>query len=203
MGRTAEADAVEAAADRPQRKDAQRNHEALLVAASEAYGERGVDASLEDIARRAGLGIGTLYRHFPTRDALNEAVYRREVAGLCDGVAELNETLPPVEALRTWMRSFAMYVAKKRGMAMALKSALGPDNELFAYSHQRIRTAIGALVARAVESGTIRADADAEDLLRAMSGICMATDTPGWNDRTGRLVDLLVDGLRFGAPVSA
>jgi AcrR family transcriptional regulator len=189
-----------AAADRPVRKDAQRNRETLLRAASEAYGERGVDASLEDIARRAGLGIGTLYRHFPTRDALNEAVYRREVEALCDGADEMIRTLPPVEALRAWMGSFAMYVAKKRGMAMALKSALGPNNELFANSHRRITEAIRALVDNAVQSGTIRADADPDDLLRAMSGICMASDQPGWNDRTGRLVELLVDGLRYGAP---
>ena len=146
--------------------------------------ERGVDASLEDIARRAGVGIGTLYRHFPTRDALNEAVYRREVTSLCDGVAELTDTLAPVEALRTWMRSFARYVAKKRGMAMALKSALGPDNELFTYSHAASAKQSEPWSTRAVESGTIRADVDADDLLRAMSGICMATDSPGWSDRS-------------------
>jgi AcrR family transcriptional regulator len=186
-------------ADRPLRKDAQRNRELLLAAAVDAYAERGVDASLEDVARRAGVGIGTLYRHFPTRDALNEAVYRREVDALCDQVDPLLEEHAPADALSTWMRSFAMYVARKRGMALALKSALGPDNELFAHSHRRIVQALGALVDAAVASGTIRADADAEDLLRAMSGICMATDTPGWNDRTGRLVDLLVDGLRYGA----
>jgi AcrR family transcriptional regulator len=196
------APAVDLAADRPQRrprKDAQRNREALLRAASEAYGERGVDASLEDIARRAGVGIGTLYRHFPTRDTLNEAVYRREVETLCDGAVELADQ-PPIEALRAWMRAFSSYVAKKRGMAMALKSALGPDNELFKHSHQRITAAITSLVDRARESGDIRADADPEDLLRAMSGICMATDLPGWNDRTERLIDLFVDGLRYGAP---
>lgn len=199
MGRTAAADV---AVDRPLRKDARRNREALLIAASEAYSERGVDASLEDIARRAGVGIGTLYRHFPTRDILNEAVYRREVDTLCDGATDLSGE-PPVEALRTWMRSFASYVAKKRGMAMALKSALGPDNELFRHSHQRIEAAITALVERAVASGDVRPDADPEDLLRAMSGICMASDLPGWNDRTGRLIDLIVDGLRYGAPAPA
>ena len=200
MGHTAEPEVT--APDRPLRKDAQRNREALLAAASEAYGERGVNASLEDIARRADLGIGTLYRHFPTRDALNEAVYRREVETLCDGAADLSDQTP-VDALRTWMRFFATYVAKKRGMSMALKSALGPDNELFKHSHQRITAAITGLVERAVQSGSIRADADPEDLLRAMSGICMATDLPGWNDRTERLIDLLVDGLRYGAPAPA
>ncbi len=190
----------ESAADRPQRKDAQRNREALLVAAAEAYGKRGVDAPLEDIAHSAGLGIGTLYRHFPTRDALNEAVYRREVEQLCNGVDGLLEQFRPADALAEWMRAFAVYVAKKRGMAVALKSALGPDNELFSYSHRRIRESLGTLVERSVGSGAIRPDVDAEDLLRAMSGICMATDSPGWSDRTGRLIDLLVDGLRYGAP---
>jgi AcrR family transcriptional regulator len=188
---------------RAPRKDAARNHEVLLTAAGEVYAERGVDASLEEIARRAGVGIGTLYRHFPSRDALNEAVYRREVEGLCNQVDGLLQENPPVEALAAWMRSFAGYVAKKRGMAMALKSALGPDNELFSYSHRRIQEAITTLVARAVESGAIRDDVDAEDLLRAMSGICMAADSPGWFERTGRLVDLLVDGLRYGAPAPA
>ncbi|MDT4981193.1 MAG: hypothetical protein QOG07_3072 [Pseudonocardiales bacterium] len=185
---------------RPQRADARRNRDQLLVAAAEVYGERGVDASLEEIARRANVGIGTLYRHFPTRDALTEAVYRREVSLLCDGVDDLIANNAGDAALAQWMRRFAGYVAKKKGMAMALKSVLGADSELFTYSHQRIRGAIGSLVATAAAEGVIRDDVDAEDLLRAMSGICMATDTPGWADRTERLVDLLVDGLRYGAP---
>ena len=210
MGRSAASDATdtvravpEPAADRPLRKDAQRNREILLAAAVEAYAERGVDASLEDIARRAGVGIGTLYRHFPTRDALNEAVYRREVETLCDGADRLLAEHPPVDALALWMGSFATYVARKRGMAVALKSALGPDNELFAHSYRRIHEALNTLVSAAVASGGIRADADSEDLLRAMSGICMATDTAGSGDRTSRLVALLIDGLRYGAPASS
>jgi AcrR family transcriptional regulator len=193
-----------AAPARAPRKDAARNHEALLTAAGEVYAERGVEASLEEIARRAGVGIGTLYRHFPSRDALNEAVYRREVEALCDSAQALSASGEgPVDALREWMRAFARYVARKRGMAMALKSALGPDNELFSYSHQRIRAALGGLLDAAVASGEIRSDVDQEDLMRAMSGICMATDMPGWSERSGRLVDLLVDGLRYGAPTSA
>jgi len=189
---------------RAPRKDAARNREALLAAAGEVYAERGADdASLDEIARRAGVGIGTLYRHFPSRDALNEAVYRREVESLCDGAEELLGEHQPVEALAAWMRRFAGYVARKRGMAMALKSALGPDNELFSYSHKRIKDALGSLVDAAVAAGQIRSDVDRDDLLRAMSGICMATDSPGWSERSGRLVDLLVDGLRFGAPASA
>ena len=168
------------------------------------YAEQGVDASLEEIARRAGVGIGTLYRHFPTRDALNEAVYRREVEALCDGVARAAARAPAGRrAGCAGCGRFAAYVAKKRGMAMALKSALGPDNELFSYSHRRIREAIETLVdERAATRRPSAADVDAEDLLRAMSGICMAADAPGWSSAGGGLVDLLVDGLRYGASPS-
>jgi AcrR family transcriptional regulator len=191
------------ASPRAPRKDAARNREALLAAAASVYAERGVEGSLEEIARRAGVGIGTLYRHFPNRDLLNEAVYRREVEILCDDAAVLLEQRAPVDALAEWMRRFAHYVARKRGMAMALKSALGADSELFNHSRLRIHSALSSLVAAAVESGQIRADVNPDDLLGAMSGICMAADTPGWAERTGRVIDLLVDGLRYGAPASA
>jgi AcrR family transcriptional regulator len=199
-GTVADADAQPEALPRPQRADARRNRERLLAAAAVVYDEQGVDASLEEIARRAGVGIGTLYRHFPTRDAVTEAVYRREVGLLCDGVDELLAENGADAALSQWMRRFAGYVARKRGMAMALKRVIGADSELFVHSHQRIRDAIDTLLAAAVDAGAIRDDVDSDDLLRAMGGICMATDTPDWADRTGRLIDLLVDGLRYGAP---
>ena len=192
-------DETGAGAPRAQRADAKRNRELLVAAAAELFDERGVEAPLEEIARRAQVGIGTLYRHFPNRDVLIEAVYRHEVEMLCDGVDDLLAQNPPDAALAAWMRAFALYVARKRGMAMALKSVLGADSELFTQSHQRIQAAIGTLVAAAVEAGTIRSDVEPADLLRAMGGICMAADTPGWADRTGRLVDLLMDGLRYGA----
>lgn len=195
------AEATESPARAP-RKDAARNREALLAAASDVYAERGVDASLEEIARRANVGIGTLYRHFPNRDALNEAAYRREVDTLCDGVDDLLADERPLDALSEWMRRFAGYVARKRGMAMALKSALGPDNDLFSHSHRRMSESIARLVQAAIADGVIRSDVDSEDLLRAMSGICMAADTPDRAARTDRLVDLLIDGLRFGAPAT-
>ncbi|MBE7188370.1 TetR/AcrR family transcriptional regulator [Jatrophihabitans endophyticus] len=182
------------------RADAVRNRELLVATAAELFDERGIEAPLEEIARRAGVGIGTLYRHFPTRDALIEAVYRREVEMLCSGVGDLLADNPPEAALASWMRSFAVYVARKRGMAMALKSVMGTDNELFRQSHDEISTAITSLVRAAAASGAIRSDVDPADLLRAMGGICMATDSPGWAERTGRLVDLLMDGLRYGAP---
>lgn len=185
---------------RPMRADAVRNRELLVTTAAELFDERGIEAPLEEIARRAGVGIGTLYRHFPARDALIEAVYRREVEMLCAGVDELLLEQPADVALSGWMRSFAVYVARKRGMAMALKAVFGKDDELFTQSHQRISTAINTLVRAAAASGAIRSDVDPADLLRAMSGICMATDSPDWAERTGRLVDLLMDGLRYGAP---
>ena len=184
--------------ERKLRADAQRNRAALLAAAGELFAERGIEVSLEDIARRAGVGIGTLYRHFPTRDALNEAVYRHEVESLCDAVAPLLANDPPEVALRQWMRRFASYVAKKRGMSAALKSALGADNELFDYSRRRIMESVGSLVAAAVADGSIRPDADPGDVLKALSGICMASELHG-NDATERLIDLIVDGLRYGA----
>jgi AcrR family transcriptional regulator len=189
-------------AARAMRADARRNRDALLAAAAQLYAERGVEASLEEVARRAGVGIGTLYRHFPHRDALNEAVYRREVELLCDGAENLQADHPADVALATWMRNFAGYVATKKGMAQALRSVLGEDNELFTHSRERIESSLGTLVDAAIASGAIRADADANDLLRAMSGICMTSDSPEWRDRAERLIDLLVDGLRYGAPAS-
>jgi AcrR family transcriptional regulator len=203
--RTAEREvASTVAGDEPRalRADARRNHDQLLIAAGELFAERGIDVSLEEVARRAEVGIGTLYRHFPTRDALNEAVYRREVELLCDGVDELIAEHAPDDALSEWMGAFVTYVARKRGMAVALKSALGADAELFSSSRRRIVGALEQLLANAIAAKVIRGDVDCEDLLSAMSGICMASDNPGWTARTNRLVELLIDGLRYRAPVS-
>jgi AcrR family transcriptional regulator len=193
--------AVDATPSRAVRKDAQRNRDALLAAATDAFAERGVDCSLEDIARRAGVGIGTLYRHFPNRDALIEAVYRREVATLCDRVPKLLADREPIDALRAWLLEFAGYVTRKKGMAMALKSALGPDSDLFTESHRRMHEAFAAVLDAAVKSGAVRPDANPDDLMRGLSGVCMASDTTAESRRrNARLVDLLVDGLRYGAP---
>jgi AcrR family transcriptional regulator len=175
------------------RADAKRNRETLLAAAEQVYAERGVEAPLEDVARRAGVGIGTLYRHFPTRDALNEAVFRRQVEVLCDRVDELLATNPPDVALATWMRAFADH----KDMAVALKSVLVPHEDLFTYSHRRIREAVGTLLAAGVDAGVLGRDVEVDDLLRAISGICLASGQPGSADRTERLIDLVVDGLRY------
>jgi AcrR family transcriptional regulator len=194
---TAEAD--DAAKVRGLRADARRNREALLAAGAAAFAEQ-ADTSLEEIARRAGVGIGTLYRHFPDRDALTEAVYRHEVERLCDAVDALLAADPGDVALAAWMRDFAGYAATKRGLMVALKAALGAESELFTYSHRRIRDAITALITAAAEQGLIRADVDADALLAGMRGICMVGAVPGAGDQTGLLIDLLVDGLRYGAP---
>jgi AcrR family transcriptional regulator len=187
-------------APRALRADAKRNHDLLLAAAGELFAERGIEVSLEEIARRADVGIGTLYRHFSTRDVLNEAVYRREVETLCDGVDELIAANTADDALAAWMGAFVTYVARKRGMAVALKSALGADAELFTTSRRRMVAALDQLLANAVSAGLIRNDVDSEDLLSAMSGICMASDNLALVDRTKRLVGLLIDGLRYRAP---
>jgi AcrR family transcriptional regulator len=184
---------------RPLRADARRNRDALLAAAAAQFAERGVDASLEDIARRAGVGIGTLYRHFPSREALIADVYRREVDLLCGGVDQLLATRPADEALAEWMRRFVGYVATKRGLAVALKSMVNDNSDLFAQSRANINESMARLVNAAVDAGLVRADADPEDVLRGMSGFCLFSDQAGWQEQAQRLVALLVDGLRFRA----
>jgi AcrR family transcriptional regulator len=186
-------------ATRPLRVDARRNRDRLVAEAAAAFAERGIDVPLEEIARRSDVGIGTLYRHFPTRDALVEAVYRREVGLLCDSADELLRDCPASDALELWLQRFVEYVAAKRGMAVALKSVVGADSELFAESHRRISDAVDRLVAAGVGAGAIRSDVEPMDLLRAVSGICIATDRPDWRDHAKRLVALLMDGMRYGA----
>jgi AcrR family transcriptional regulator len=183
-------------AARKPRADAQRNRDGLLEAAKVAFAEVGPEASLDEIARRARVGIGTLYRHFPTRDAIVEAVYRREVQQLADAAPRLGETLPPAEALRAWMRVFVDYIAAKKVIAPALKSLVGADSALYADSSARINGAIALLVDRARASGDIRPDADSADLLRALIGFAYVNSAPNWEASALRLIDLLIDGLR-------
>ena len=195
-------DVTEVGQAKPLRADARRNRDALLVVAASHFAEQGVEAPLEEIARRAGVGIGTLYRHFPTRDALIADVYRREVDLLCGGVDELLATLPADEALAEWMRRFVGYVATKRGLAVALKSMVNDNSDLFAQSRANINESMARLVHAAVEAGLVRDDADPEDVLRGMSGFCLFSEQAGWQEQAQRLVTLLVDGLRFGAASS-
>ncbi|MDR3465955.1 MAG: TetR/AcrR family transcriptional regulator [Xanthobacteraceae bacterium] len=178
---------------RKPRADAVRNRERVLAAAKAVFSAGGPDASLEAVARRAGVGIGTLYRHFPTREALYEAVYRREVEQLGELAGQLMGEPSPVEALRRWLRSNVAFVATKKGMSAAL--ALAAHGELMAFSYDRLTKAVGALLARAVAAGEIRADVSAEDLLRALVGMCYLHDQPGWQASVLRLMDVLVDGM--------
>jgi AcrR family transcriptional regulator len=185
--------------DQPTRKprvDAVRNRERVLEAAKKVFSAGGPDASLEAVAREAGVGIGTLYRHFPTREALFEAVYRREVQQLADLAEELKEQPDPVEALRRWMRSNVRFVATKKGMLQALALAVEKNSELFAYSSDRLTQAVGGLLGRAVAAGEIRNDISAEDVLRALVGMSYTYDQPGWQKSVLRLVDVFIDGLR-------
>ena len=179
--------------------DAARNHERLLQAAKTVFSAGGPDASLEAVAREAGLGIGTLYRHFPTREALFEAVYRREVEQLADFAAQLNaQEAEPMQALRRWLGANVEFVATKKGMSTALAIAMTSGSELAAYSYGRLSAASQSLLDRAVAAGEIRADIGAGDLLRALVGMCLLHDQPGWKESVLRLLDVFLDGLRAG-----
>jgi len=185
------------------RADAARNRERVLAAAKAVFSAGGPDASLEAVARRAGVGIGTLYRHFPTREALFEAVYRREVAHLADLAEELRSAPAPVEALRRWLRSNVEFVATKKGMSAALALAVHGSSELYAYTFDRLTKAVGALLERAVAAGEIRPDIGPEDLLRTLAGMCYMHDQPGWQASVLRMVDIFVDGLRVRPPAKS
>jgi AcrR family transcriptional regulator len=185
---------IEAA--RKPRADAIRNRERVLAAAKAVFNAGGPEASLEAVAKRAGVGIGTLYRHFPTRESLFEAVYRREVQQLGDLAEQLKNDAAPVDALRRWLRSNVEFVATKKGMVAALALAAYGKSELYALTFDRLTKAVGTLLDRAVAAGEIRADISPEDLLRALIGMCYMHDQPGWQNTVMRLVDVFVDGLR-------
>ncbi len=186
-----------AATVRKPRADAIRNRERVLESAKAVFSAGGPDASLEAVARRAGVGIGTLYRHFPTREALFEAVYRREVQQLGELAEALKSEADPVDALRRWLRSNVEFVATKKGMSAALALAVTSSSELSAFSFERLTKAIAALLDRAVAAGEIRSDVSAEDILRALVGMCYLHDQPGWQASVVRLLDVFVDGLRI------
>ena len=188
---------------RKPRVDAVRNRELVLEAAKKVFSAGGPGASLEAVAREAGVGIGTLYRHFPTREALFEAVYRREVQQLADLAERLKEHTDPVDALRRWMRSNVNFVATKKGMSAALALAAYKNPELYSYSFDRLTKAVRVLLDRAVVAGEIRDDISAEDVLRALVGMSMMHDRPGWQKSVLRLVDVFVDGLRLTHGIKA
>jgi len=190
------ADKGEPVAARKPRADAERNRIRLLGTAKAAFAEKGSDASLDEIARAAGVGIGTLYRHFPTRDALIEAVYRNETAQLAEAATRLAEVHPPVTALREWLLLFVDYMAAKQGMSEALNSIVGGTSGLYAASGAQAKQAIAKLVDGAVASGDIRLDIDPLDLLRALAGVANISSGPDWKHAAKRLVDILITGIR-------
>jgi AcrR family transcriptional regulator len=181
---------------RKPRADAIRNRERVLEAAKAVFSQGGPEASLEAVARRAGVGIGTLYRHFPTREALYEAVYRHEVEQLVDLATHLEAEAAPVEALRRWLQAGVEFMATKKGMAAALAMAAHGSSELVAYSLDRLSRAVGELQQRAIAAKEIRADVDPEDLLRALVGMCYAHEGAGWQAKVLHLIDIFIDGLR-------
>ncbi len=183
-------------ASRKPRADSLRNHELLLDAARVIFSTGGPEASLEAVARRAAVGVGTLYRHFPTREALFQAVYKREVDELVDLAERLLAEAGPVAALRLWLRRNVQMVATKRGMLAALAPAKDSAAALYADSSKRLLAAVGSLIDRAVAAGEIRGDIAPQDLMRTMYGLCYAGDQPGWAETVIRLLDVFVDGMR-------
>jgi AcrR family transcriptional regulator len=179
---------------RKPRADAQRNRERILEVAKGEFTRSGADTSLDDIAKQAGVGPGTLYRHFPTREDLLKAVYRTEMEKLAAAERRFAETMPPVEALRAWLLLFVDGIATKQIIAPALNALVGDPKKIFEASYAQVHDALRALVKRAVKNGDIRKDLDAIDLLRALVGVANVASTPDWQPSAKRLVDILITG---------
>jgi AcrR family transcriptional regulator len=191
------ADEGERTAVRKPRADAERNRVRLLETAKASFAEKGSAASLDEIARTAGVGAGTLYRHFPTRDALVAAVYRHETEQLVAAADRLAENHPPVTALREWLLLFVDYIATKHGMSEVLNSIVGGTSDLYSASTTQVKQAIAKLVDRAVASGDIRLDLDPLDLLRALAGVANIGSGPDGERAAKHLVDILIAGVRM------
>ena len=179
-----------------QRSDAQQNRERILAVARKAFTKSGANASLEDVAKQAGVGIGTLYRHFSSREELLKAVYKDVTEKLAKAGQEFAETLPPVEALRAWMMLFVDFIAEKQIIAPALNALVDDPRKLIEASYSQIWETVGALVKRAIKSGDIRKDLDAIDLLRALVGVANIATTPDWKKSARKLVEILILGSR-------
>jgi AcrR family transcriptional regulator len=180
--------------DRKPRADAQRNREHILEVAKQEFTRSGADTSLDDIAKQAGVGPGTLYRHFPTREELLKAVYRTEMERLATAEQRFAETMPPIEALRAWLLLFVDSIATKQIIAPALNALVGDPKKIFEASYTQVHDALRALVKRAVKNGDIRKDLDPIDLLRALVGVANVAATPDWQPSAKRLVDILITG---------
>jgi AcrR family transcriptional regulator len=178
------------------RADARRNRERILEVAKKAFTRESAGVSLDEVAKKAGVGPGTLYRHFPTREALLEAVYSTEVERLATAEREFSQTMPAVEALRAWMLLFVDYIETKQIIAPALNTVVGEKPKVFQTTGAQITGAIDSLVKRAIESGDVRADLVPLDLLRALIGVSNVASGPGWPQSARRLVDILIQGSR-------
>jgi AcrR family transcriptional regulator len=165
-----------------------------------AFSEDGPDVSLEAIAKEAGVGIGTLYRHFPTREVLVEAAYRNELAKLCDAAQDLLRAMPPDEATRAWMDRFIDFLTTKHGMAESLRAVIASGGNPYAESLKRLTLAITTLLEAGAAAGTVRSDVDPGDVLVGLSGVSLAAGESAQRDQAGRLLDLLMDGLRPRRP---
>ncbi|MCK9876670.1 TetR/AcrR family transcriptional regulator [Frankia sp. Ag45/Mut15] len=183
-------------AARPLRADARRNRERLLAVAVRVLSQDGPQVPLEAVAREAGVGIGTLYRHFPTREALVDAAYQGELDRLCDCVDDLLVTLAPAAALRAWMDRFFDYLTTKRGMGSALRALVASGGNPFARSRERLTSAVATLLRAGASAGELRADVAPDDVLVALSGICLAAADRQDRDQAGRLLDLFLAALR-------
>lgn len=190
-------------ADRPLRADARHNRDRLLEAAARAFAREGSEASLKAIAKDAGVGIGTLYRRFPTREGLIEATYRNETARLCAAASEILQDAPAAEALRTWMDRFVDYMATKHGMADALRTVLVTGGDLRMKTRDLLTTAVATLMEAGVADDAIRPDVDPNDVLMALGGVTLIAGDASQHDLAGRLLDLLMDSLKYRADVTA
>ena len=184
------------AAQRKPRADAQRNRQRILEVAKLAFTRSGANASLDDIAQEAGVGPGTLYRHFPTREELLQAVYRSEMEKVAAAERKFAQSMPPLEALRAWLLLFVDAIETKQLIAPALTTLIGDPKKVFAASYAQMQQAIRALVERGIKSGDIRKDVDSMDLLRAVVGVAHVASSPDWKQSAKRLVDILISGSR-------
>ncbi|MFF3859581.1 TetR/AcrR family transcriptional regulator [Streptomyces sp. NPDC002209] len=185
---------------RPLRADAQRNRDKILAAAVRVFTDEGLNAHYERIAKEAGVGTGTLYRNFPTRETLIEAAYRNEVARLCDAVPGLLATLPPHDALRAWMGRFVDYATAKLGMADALRAVVASGSDPYGHSREMIQTAITTLMEAGTAAGALRSDVRPADVFALLAGIALTSARPEQRDQAERLLDLALDGLKATQP---